>query len=117
MSRICCQPEAPTSRAASSCEGGTVVNAPPKSNIEKAVPRQMLTTMIDRSGQLNSHGIAALPRSPLRVPCFVSRKAIHRNATTEPGMIQARITRISTALRSGPRQARRVQARMKPRTA
>src|SRR5664279_6117224 len=101
MSRNCCQDEAPARRAVSRWEGGSVFNAPPKSSIEKAVPRQVLKTMIERSGQLKSQGMFAFPRAALSVPLWVSRKAIHRKATTELGTIQATMTSTSRALRAG----------------
>src|SRR5664279_479862 len=114
MSRNCCKDEAPARRAVSRWEGGTVFNAPPKSSIEKAVPRHVLKKMIERRGQLKSQGMLAFPNATLSVPLCVSRKAIHRKATTELGMIQAVMTSTSRALRAGPCQRRNVQASAKP---
>lgn len=44
MSRSVCQPDAPTIRADSSCDGGTACNADEYNIIENAVPRHVLKT-------------------------------------------------------------------------
>ena len=115
-SRSCCHPEAPAMRALSSCEGGTADRAEENSCMEKAVPHQMLKTMMTVSGCSMSHALPGRWSSALSVPPRRSSRAIHRKETTEPGITHAASTTDSRRARAHPAMRRVDHARAKPMT-
>ena len=116
-SRSCCQDEAPAIRATSRCDFGTEVRAAEYSSTEKAVPRQMLKMTMAHIGWSSTQAWSVVPRMALSVPLRRSSKACQRNATTEPGRIQAsrtstvstgRTTRLRSAEVPGEQEAQHV---------
>lgn len=115
-SRSVCHVDAPASRAVSRCDGGTFPRAAPQSIIENAVPRHTLNTTTHAIGWSSSHAVPGVPSMALRVPPSRSRSAIHRNAMTEDGRIQASSTSPSTRRLTRPDRSRITHAIEKPST-
>jgi len=111
-----CQFDAPANRAVCKNEGGTEASAALESNMENAVPRQILKTIMDNNGYSRNHSVS-IPRIVLSVPSGPLSMAIQRNVTTELGIIQARITTNSIALRYLGAKSRIVHAIKNPRRA